>query len=110
MNNKNVLPKTTDDNGRDELGRFTHGNPGRPKGTGNKLKKAVSNYITEFLADKAEDLYTLYNELEPREQITLYIQLARLVLPRDTNEDKQGQDIRPIIVKVIPDELQENEE
>lgn len=102
--NEEAIPITTDENGRDALGRFTPGNPGRPKGTGNKLKAAVQEAITEFLADKAPDLYTLYDTLEARDKLSLYVNLARLALPRPTETDAEREMnpiFKPIDISVV---------
>lgn len=99
-------PISAAESGRDALGRFAAGNPGKPKGTGNKLKKAISDYLAKFLADKAEDLYTLYDGLDAKDKLTLYIQIGRMVLPREQPfEEIDGNDnFRQLTIEIINNE------
>lgn len=46
-------------NGRDERGRFTTGNSGRPKGSRNKLTQAELDYIAAKESKLVEKLYEL---------------------------------------------------
>lgn len=46
-------------NGRDERGRFTHGNSGRPKGSRNKLTQAELDYIAAKDGALVEKLFEL---------------------------------------------------
>jgi hypothetical protein len=87
--NEDLTPLPTDENGRDTLGRFTAGNPGRPKGTGNKLKKELQEALTEFVADKVPDIYALYHELDARDKLSLLLNISRLVVPRP-KESSEG--------------------
>lgn len=89
MNNKNA-PITTENNGRNDKGQFTIGNAGRPKGTSNKTTKDVKNYIIKFLNDKAFELPSIWNSLEDKDRATLYLHLARLVMPKPTENDLQN--------------------
>ena len=96
--NKN-LPKNTDENGRDENGRFKEGNKGKPKGATNKTTRDIREFITNFLNDKAFEIPHIWNSLEDKDKATLYLHLCRLVLPKPTDEKPENEKNfnRPII-------------
>jgi hypothetical protein len=100
----NNLPKNTEKYGRDELGKFTIGNNGKPKGATNKNTRDLRDFITGFLNDKSQDIPTLWDTLDDKDKLTLFMHLCRLVLPK-SNEDNdrdpaQQLERRPIITFV----------
>lgn len=84
------LPKKTDENGRDESGRFTDGNKGKPKGATNKTTRDVREFITNFLNDKAFEIPHIWDSLDDKEKATLYLHLCRLVLPKAPDEKPEN--------------------
>jgi len=63
------LPKNTDENGRDENGRFTHGNNGKPKGATNKTTRDLREFITNFLNDKTDEITDIWDTLDNRDKL-----------------------------------------
>lgn len=94
------LPINTDENGRDENGRFTDGNKGKPKGATNKTTRDVREFITNFLNDKAFEIPHIWDSLDDKEKATLYLHLCRLVLPKPQEEEQDKPEIRPIIINL----------
>ena len=82
----NDIPKNTDKNGRDGLGKFTTGNDGKPKGATNKNTRDLRDFITGFLNDKAHEIPTLWDTLEDKDKLSLFMHLCRLVLPKPTDD------------------------
>src|SRR5690554_6796290 len=87
-----LIPKNTDEYGRDEKGRFAEGNNGRPKGTPNKTTRDVKEFITNFLNDKAFEIPHIWDALEDKDKATLYLHLCKLVLPKVTTGDPSTSD------------------
>lgn len=87
METKENEPLNTDENGRDEQGRFLSGNHGRPKGATNKTTRDLRRFITNFLNEKTNEISDLWETLDDKEKLTLFIHLSRLVLPKP-NEDE----------------------
>jgi hypothetical protein len=76
------IPKNTDENGRDENGRFTGGNMGKPKGATNRTTRDIREFITNFLNDKAFEIPHIWDAMDDKDKATLYLHLCRLVLPK----------------------------
>ena len=55
---------------------------GRTKGTPNKLTNEVREMLVRFLDEKTDEITLLWNDLDNREKIGLFIQLAKIVLPK----------------------------
>ena len=65
---------------------FTKGDPrinraGRPRKDPDKSIEEIKQIAVDFLAEKLPDLYTVYDELKPRERHTLLTTLFRLTVP-----------------------------
>jgi len=84
-------PKNTDKNGRDGLGKFTTGNNGKPKGATNKNTRDLRDFITGFLNDKTPEISTLWDTLEDKDKLSLFMHLCKLVLPKPI-EDHERED------------------
>jgi len=77
-------PKNTDKNGllRDNQGRFLEGNTGKPKGAINRTTKDLKQMIVNFVNDKEKELHEIWNSLDNREKATLFVHLAKMVIPQ----------------------------
>jgi len=78
---KELTPKKTDNNGR-----FVTGNNGKPKGAVNKTTKQLKEIVTNFLHDKAFEIPLIWDSLDDKDKLIVWIQLSKLVLPK-SNED-----------------------
>jgi hypothetical protein len=98
----NIKPKKTEQNGRDNKGRFKEGNKGKPKGATNKTTKDIKEFITNFLNDKAYEIPHIWDALEDKDKATLYLHLIRLVLPKPTDEENNSNQLNetpePVII------------
>ena len=88
----------------DENGKFKTGNDGRPKGATNKTTRELREFITNFLNDKTPEISTLWDTLDDKDKLTLFMHLCRLVLPKP-NDDPDRENVnqlenRPIITFV----------
>ena len=64
-----------------ELGqRFKTG--GRLKGTPNKLTNEVRTILIHFLDSKIDEVMDLWSDLDNREKISMFLQLAKIILPK----------------------------
>lgn len=81
-------PIITDNNGRDNKGRFGPGNTGRPTGSQNRSTSELKVFIHDFLMIKAPDLEKIYEELSSKDKVNMYIALSKLILPKQTEEIK----------------------
>jgi len=88
----------------DENGKFKTGNDGRPKGATNKTTRDLREFITNFLNDKTPEISTLWDTLDDKDKLTLFMHLCRLVLPKpndDPDRENNNQlENRPIITFV----------
>lgn len=97
---KNNTPKNTDNYDRDSTGKFIVGNSGKPKGATNKSSRELKEMITAFLNDKIEDLYNIWNSLDKREQAILFINLSKIIIPKeDVEEQEKFRGITEIIIE-----------
>ncbi|MFN6015634.1 MAG: hypothetical protein ACK47F_13170 [Flavobacteriales bacterium] len=83
-------PIITDNNGRDNKGRFAPGNIGRPTGSQNTSTIEINVLIQDFLMRKEPDLEKIYEELQPKDKVNMYIALSKLILPKQTEEIKHN--------------------
>ena len=60
---------------------------GRPKGSQNRIKREVQQVIKEFVEDKADEIETWFDQLEPREKIQAFEKLLQYILPRKREND-----------------------
>lgn len=90
-----LIPKNTDEYGRDEHGRFASGNNGKPKGATNKTTRDLREFITNFLNDKTDEVIDIWDTLENRDKLTLFLHLTRVILPKPP-EEKSPEPIQPI--------------
>lgn len=90
---------------RNQLGRFTKGNPGKPKGAVNRTAKEARQILTEFLIEKSTDLHTLYDGLDAKDKAALLLHIGRLVLPRPDKEKTEDSPMT-FIVQMKDKELQ----
>lgn len=95
-----ISPIKTDKNGRNEIGRFTDGNKGKPKGATNKTTKDLQKFITKFLNDKAFEIPLIWDSLEDKDKASLYLHLCKLVIPKQLKEDEIKDEIRPVIINL----------
>jgi hypothetical protein len=80
---------------RNNKGQFEQGNKGKPKGAVNRTTKEVKELLTNFLYDKVEDLYNIYDSLDDKDKANLFIHVSKLVLPKpDYNSDLNIKDVR----------------
>ena len=102
MNNQ--TPKNTEENGRDNKGRFAKGNSGKPKGAKNTTTKEVKELISDFLSDKASELPEIWEHMNEQERATLFIHLAKMVVPRPTPQnDNKNKDVPIFNIPPLPD-------
>ena len=94
------MSKITVQNGRESTGRFAKGNKGKPKGAQTKTTKAVKEFVVGFLNDKSVELYSIWDELEPRDKATLFLHLSRMVVPKPQVEMGGVREIEPINIIV----------
>ena len=100
-----LQPIITDNNGRDNKGRFTKGNTGKPTGSQNRSTSELKVFIHDFLMSKAPDLEKIYEELSPKDKVNMYIALSKLILPKQTEEIKHNNE--PDLSDLTTEELKE---
>lgn len=89
---------------RNKLGHFKAGNPGKPKGATHKTTRKLRETIVSFLNEKADVIPQIWDELEPKEQATLFLHLSKLVMPSNTKEaEPEKEFLAPVIVMPNPE-------
>ncbi len=79
---KNSLPINTDKNGRDNSGRFTHGNNGKSKGSINKTTKEIRETIALIVSNNLDTFQNDFDELSPRDRIKVLVDLIQYITPK----------------------------
>jgi hypothetical protein len=79
---KNSLPINTDKNGRDNSGRFTHGNNGKSKGSINKTTKEIRETISRIVSNNIDAIQNDLDELSPRDRLKVLVDLIQYITPK----------------------------
>lgn len=69
-------------NGRDEKGKFTIGNPGKPKGAMINASAKVKQCIFDFLERNVESIQDSYDKLKPLEKLQFIANILPYALPK----------------------------
>ena len=75
--------------GRTENGRFTTGNPGKPKGAVTKKTDELRNKITDFLNDNFQKVVTDFEGMKPCYRTRLFVDLLQFALPKLQNTNNK---------------------
>ena len=67
---------------RNNKGQFVSGNPGRPKGAGNRISPLQKVRIDEVLSILSESLLDDLSTMKPREKIELWKDLQEFIQPK----------------------------
>lgn len=98
-----MKPKNTDKYGRNKEGKFAKGNSGKPKGSTNKTTRQLRESIVHFLNDKVESIFETWDTLDPKDQVTLFLHLSKLVIPNIPKEAEQDSPLpAPVIILSKP--------
>jgi hypothetical protein len=84
------------------------GNPaGRPKGTANKTTEELRQVFAQFLEANIERLQEMFDQLEPKEQLSFIERVAKLVLPQPLHplERLTDQEITSLINQIRKGEI-----
>ncbi len=68
--------------GRDQSGKFTSGNPGRPPLSANKLQQDIRQQLGEFLEGKLHDVESLYLKLPDRDKAKFLLEVVSYFMPK----------------------------
>lgn len=94
---------------RDKNGKFTTGNPGKPKGATstktNEIRASFQLLIENNLHQLEDDL----SKLKPKERLDVVMNLANYIIPKlkateMTFDDISKNQFRPIILKLTDDD------
>lgn len=69
-------------NGRDEKGKFTTGNPGKPKGAMINASVKVKQCVFDFLERNVESIQQSYDTLKPIEKLQFIANILPYALPK----------------------------
>jgi hypothetical protein len=81
---------------RDNLGRFVPGNPGRQRGSKNKLREKVKGFVTTNI----EGLQTWFDGLDPEKKIKVLNDLLPFCISKlqsVSSTDAEGNDVEPSV-------------
>jgi hypothetical protein len=67
---------------RNNKGQFVSGNPGRPKGAGNRISPLQKVRIDEVLSILSESLLDDLSTMKPKEKIELWKDLQEFIQPK----------------------------
>ena len=88
---------------------------GRNPGTQNRLTKEVKELIFEYLESNFERFNTSMGKLRPKDYVTAYLKLLRMVLPKqiDANIDYNqlsDEDLNSIVTKILTNNAENRKE
>jgi hypothetical protein len=69
-------------NGRDQSGRFTTGNPGKPKGAMINASAKVKEAIFDFLEKNVDNIQESFDKLKPIEKLQFVANILPYALPK----------------------------
>lgn len=92
--NEDTTPIISEENGRDTKGRFAVGNVGKPKGATNKTTKDLQQFITNFLNEKTFEIPFIWESLDDKEKIMIFLHLAKLVTPKPTIQSQKNENFK----------------
>lgn len=72
---------------RDNAGKFSSGNPGKPKGAKNKLQTDLRSTIAEFLDSNFDTFKEKLDKLKPAEYARVYTSLIEFSIPKMRQSD-----------------------
>lgn len=67
---------------KDNKGKFTKGNPGRPKGSKNRATAELRERFQILLDKNIDNLQKDLDKLEPKDRINAILNLSQYVLPK----------------------------
>jgi len=102
----NMKTHKAPENIRSKTGKFAKGvsgNPtGRPKGTPNKTTSEIRKLFAEFISANIDNLQSIFDKLDPKEQIMVIERFAKIILPPpiDELETLSEEQLEQIITKL----------
>lgn len=93
---------------RNAKGHFLKGSGGRPKGAVSKKTRAVREAAYELFFEMFPNIPDKLDQLSPEKYVSAFIDLAKIILPKNRAEDEEPQ--APIILNVAPIEPKQNSE
>lgn len=76
------MSETNGMNGRDEKGKFTVGNPGKPKGAMINASAKVKEAIFDFLERNVDNIQESFDKLKPIEKLQFVANILPYALPK----------------------------
>lgn len=71
-----------DKTGRDDTGKFTSGNPGRPKGAIDRASVKVKQAVVDFLERNTENIQESFDKLKPAEKLRFISDILSYATPK----------------------------
>ena len=71
-----------DNTGKDEKGRFTSGNPGKPKGAVSHTSIKVKEAVVNFLERNTENIQETFDKLKPAEKMRFISDILSYATPK----------------------------
>jgi len=68
--------------GRDGSGKFTQGNPGKPKGAASNASAKVKNAVVDFLERNTENIQESFDKLKPVEKLKFIADILPYAAPK----------------------------
>lgn len=68
--------------GRDGSGKFTQGNPGKPKGAASNASAKVKNAVVEFLERNTGNIQESFDKLKPAEKLKFIADILPYAAPK----------------------------
>lgn len=68
--------------GRDGSGKFTHGNPGKPKGAASNASAKVKNAVVDFLERNTDNIQESFDKLKPAEKLKFIADILPYATPK----------------------------
>lgn len=68
--------------GRDDKGRFGHGNPGKPKGAASNASAKVKSAVIDFLERNTENIQETFDKLKPSDKLRFIADILPYATPK----------------------------
>jgi hypothetical protein len=85
---------------RDEIGRFTNGNPGKPKGAASNASAKVKNAISKFLEDNIEKVQESFDTLKPIEKLQFIANILPYAVPKMSSIQSENETNLKGVIKI----------
>ena len=91
IDSANIGNSSDDGYNRKPDGKFGSGNKGCPPGRATGTTQRMKKFLTDFVEDKAPEIYDIWDKLTPKEKAALFMHIVKYVMPEPRQADSDTQ-------------------